>query len=103
MGLFNIPDPVGMFESAKNAGLERETANALVSASLSASISAMWRSGTAKWALWAGEGQALKDSATAMYLSLRALEKKGFLSLTVPKVFLDADNLARFETELQTK
>jgi hypothetical protein len=103
MGLFSIPDPVSMFESAKNAGLERETANALVSASLSASISAMWRSGSAKWAAWTGEGQALKDAATAMYLSLSKLEKKNFLTLTVPKDLLDADNLSRFQTEQQEK
>jgi hypothetical protein len=58
----------------------------------------MWRSGSAKWVLITGEGQALKDAATAMYLSLSALEKKGFLSLTVPKDLLDADNLSRFQT-----
>jgi len=56
MGLFEIPDPVSMFESAKNAGLEREVADALVSASVSAAITGMWRSGAAKWAEWTGEG-----------------------------------------------
>lgn len=99
MGLFSLPDPVSMFESAKTAGLEREVANALVSATLSAAISGMWRSGEAKWADWSGEGQALKDAATAMYLSLRNLEAKKFLSLTVPSDLLDAKNLSRFQTE----
>ncbi len=99
MGLFSIPDPVSMFESAKNAGLERDIAAALVSASLSAAISGMWRSGSAKWATWTGEGQALKDAATVMYLSLRALEKKNFLCLTVPADLLSADNLVKFQTE----
>jgi hypothetical protein len=103
MGLFSIPDPVSMFESAKNAGLEREIANALVSATLSAAISGMWRSGSAKWADWTGEGQALKDAATSLYLSLRELEQKNFLTLTVPKDLLDADNLSRFVTEKQEK
>jgi hypothetical protein len=103
MGLIDFPDPVSMFEGAKNAGLERDAANALVSTAYSAWISAMWRSGSAKWAMFTGEGQALKDAATAMYLSLRVLEKKGFLALTVPKDMLTADNLSKFQTEEQTK
>jgi hypothetical protein len=103
MGLFQLPDPVSMFESAKNAGLEREIANALVSASLSAAISGMWRSGSAKWATWTGEGQALKDAATVMYLTLEQQLKPGFLTLTVPKDLLDADNLSRFQSEHMEK
>jgi hypothetical protein len=103
MGLFQLPDPVSMFESAKNAGLEREIANAFVSASLSAAISGMWRSGSAKWATWTGEGQALKDAATVMYLTLEQQLKPGFLTLTVPKDLLDADNLSRFQSELIKK
>jgi hypothetical protein len=103
MGLFSIPDPVSMFESAKNAGLEREVANALVSATLSAAITGMWRSGSAKWADWTGEGQALKDSATVMYLSLRDLETNNFLTLTVPLDLKNPDNLSRFQTEHQEK
>jgi len=103
VGLFNIPDPISMFEGAKNAGLEREIANALVSASLSATISAMWRSGAATWAIWTGEGQALKDAATVMYLSLHNQEKTGFLTLTVPQDLLNPDNLSRFMTESKEK
>jgi hypothetical protein len=103
VGLIDFPDPVAMFEGAKNAGLEREAANALVSTAYSAWISAMWRSGSAKWAAFTGEGQALKDAATAMYLSLRIQETKGFLTLTVPKDLLDADNLSKFQTEEKTK
>jgi hypothetical protein len=102
VGLITLPDPVSMFESAKNSGLEREEINALVSAAYSAWISAMWRSGSAKWVVITGEGQALKDAATAMYLSLREVEKKGFLALTVPKDLLDPDNLSRFQTEEKT-
>jgi hypothetical protein len=103
MGLLDFPDPVAMFEGAANAKLEREVVNSLVSAAYSAWISAMWRSGGAKWAQWTGEGQAMKDAATEMYLSLATLEKKGFLSLTVPKELLGADNLSRFQTEFQSK
>ena len=99
MGLIDFPDPVAMFEGGKNANLERDVINSLVSTAYSAWISAMWRSGSAKWANWTGEGQAMKDAATAMYLSLRELEKKNFLTLTVPKDLLDADNLSRFQTE----
>jgi hypothetical protein len=103
MGLFQIPDPVSIFESAKNSGLEREIINSFVSATYSAWISAMWRSGSSKWAVWTGEGQGMKDAATAMYLSLRELEQKGFLTLTVPKDLLDADNLSKFQTEEKIK
>jgi hypothetical protein len=103
MGLIDFPDPVAMFEGGKTAGLERDVVNALVSSAYSAWICAMWRSGSAKWANWTGEGQAMKDAATAMYLSLRDLEKKNFLCLTVPKDLLDADNLAKFQTEEKTR
>lgn len=97
--MLDIPDPVSMFESAKNAGLEREEVNALVSCFYSAAIAFLWASGSAKWALWAGEGQAMKDQATVTYLSLHALQAKKFLTLTVPKDLLSADNLSRFQTE----
>jgi hypothetical protein len=103
VGLFEIPDPVSMFESAKNAGLEREIANALVSASVSAAITGMWRSGSAKWADWTGEGQALKDAATVMYLTLEQQLKPGFLTLSVPKDLLDPNNLSRFQSEFKEK
>jgi hypothetical protein len=84
MSLLEFPNPVGWYESAKNAGLERDTANAFLSMLYSAQITFLWRSGSAKWATFTGEGQALKDAATAMYLSLQSLEKKNFLTLTVP-------------------
>jgi hypothetical protein len=103
MGLIDIPDPVSIFESATTAKLEREVINSLVSASYSATISSLWRSGQAKWASFTGEGQALKDAATSIYLSLRSLEAKGFLTMTVPKDLLDADNLSRFETSFKEK
>jgi hypothetical protein len=97
--MFNLPDPVAMFEGAKNAGLEREIANAFVSAACSAFIAFMWRSGAAKWAGWSGEGQAMKDAATAYYLTLSRLETKHFLTLTVPTDMLSPGNLSNFQTE----
>ena len=104
MGLFSIPDPVSMFESAKNAGLERKVAVALISATVSAAIAGMWRSGSAKWADWTGEGQALKDSATVMYLTLNQTVVDGLsLVLTVSSDLLDPNNLSRFQTEFKTE
>jgi hypothetical protein len=103
MGLLDFPDPVSILEGVKNANLERETASALISSLYSAWISFVWRSGSAKWADWSGEGQAMKDAATAMYLSLEPLQKKDFLSLTVPTDLLDADNLTKFQTQEKTK
>jgi hypothetical protein len=99
MGLIDFPDPVGIFESAKNAGLERQAANSLVSAAYSTWITFMWTSGSSKWALWAGEGKAMQQAAISAYLTLSSLETKGFLTLTVPKELLEADGLAQFQTE----
>jgi hypothetical protein len=92
-----------MLEGAATAKLEREAINSLLSATYSAWICAMWRSGDAKWASFTGEGQALKDAATAMYLSLSSLEAKNFITLTVPQDLLSANNLSKFQTEHKTK
>ena len=99
MNLLQFPDPVAWYSGAKQAGLERDEINAFVSMLYSAQISFLWRSGSAKWAQYIGEGKALQDAATAMYLSLRALEKKNFLTLTLPIDMLAAENLSKFETE----
>ncbi len=90
------------YQGAKTAGLERDEINAFVSMLYSAQISFLWRSGSSKWAQFIGEGQALQDAATAMYLSLEKLEKKNFLTLTVPEDLLAADNLSRFQTSSKT-
>lgn len=103
MPLLNFPDPVSWYEGAKTSGMERDELNAFVSMAYSAQISFLWRSGSAKWAQWIGEGKALQDAATAMYLSLQALEKKHFLTLTVPQDMLAADNLSRFQTSFKEK
>lgn len=99
MGLIDFPDPGAIFNSFKTGGMERDTLNAILSAMYSSYISGMWAEGCGKWAIWTGAGEGLKDAATASYLSLRELEKKGFLTLTVPKDLLDANNLSRFQTE----
>jgi len=93
---------VSWYQGAKTAGLERDEINAFVSMLYSAQISFLWRSGSSKWAQFIGEGQALQDAATAMYLSLEKLEKKNFLTLTVPEDLLAADNLSRFQTSSKT-
>lgn len=104
MGLFSIPDPVSMFESAKNAGLERQIAVSLISGYCSVAISGMWRSGSAKWADITGEGQALRDMATVLYLTLeKKLIEGAPLTLTVPHDLLDPNNLSRFQTEEKIK
>lgn len=103
MGLIDFPDPVSMFEGAKTAGLEREVINALMSAAYSAWITFVWESGSAKWVDFTGEGQALKRAATTAYLSLTELQKKNFLTLTVPKDLLDPNNLSQFQTQEKTK
>ena len=96
MALLSIPDPLAIYESAKIAGLERQAANAFVSAASSAWIAFLWRLG-AKNLL--GLGPALRDAATAQYLTLARMETKAFLTITAPKDMLEPANLARFETE----
>lgn len=96
MGLISLPDPVSMFEAAANGKLEREAANALVSSSLSGWISFLWTLG--KKSLF-GLGPALQAMATAQFLSLRELETKNFIVLTVPTELLTADNISQYETE----
>ena len=97
--MFEIPNPVAMYEAAKNAGLERDVASAFVSTAFSAVITFMWRSGSAKWADFTGEAQALKDAATSMYLSLTSNPHTNFLTLTVPQDLLAASNTSRFQTQ----
>ncbi|SRR6266568_1597632 len=98
-----IPNLVSWYESAKNAGLERNVANAFVSAAASAWITGTWRSGASKWAQWLGEGKALQDAAISAYLTLQLLETKDFLVLTVPKEMLDPDVLSKFQSERKMK
>lgn len=97
MAFLGFPDIAGMFESVKNAGFEREVANILVSAMLSAWLTAMWGLGQKRFLGFAA------DAATAAYLSMKQLEQKNLLTLTVPKEMLTADNLSRFQTEEKTQ
>jgi hypothetical protein len=100
MGLFSFPDPLSDLAASK---LEKEAVNSILSAAYSSWITFLWTSGQAKWADWSGEGKAMKNAATSAYLSLRELEKKGFLTLTVPTEMLSADNLSKFQTEQKSK
>jgi hypothetical protein len=103
MALLEFPNPADWINSFKLGDLERRAANAAMSAAYSSYISGLWSEGKSKWFTLSGTGQGLMDAATAAYLSLRELEAKGFLTLTVPKDLLSADNLARFQTEQKTK
>jgi len=103
MGVVDFPNPGDWINSFKMGDLERKAANAAMSAAYSAYISGLWSEGSSKWFVTSGVGQGLKDAATATYLSLRELEAKGFLTLTVPKDLLAPDNLSRFQTEWRSK
>lgn len=103
MNLLSFPDPIAWYSGMKQAGLERDEINAFVSMLYSAQVSFLWRQGSARWALWAGEGRAMQDAATAMFLSLQALEKKGFLTLAVPLEMLEKANIERFQVSFKTK
>jgi hypothetical protein len=103
MGLIDFPDPASWYGELKNGSLEREAMNSFVSMAYSAQIAFLWRSGSSKWAQWTGEGKALQDMATSIYLTLSSLETKNFLTLTVPKDLLDPDNISKFQTEKVVK
>lgn len=96
MSLLEFPNPVAWFESAKDENQKRDLINATMSTLYSAQITLLWETGRRK--LW-GEGAALQRTATSMYLTLSTLEKKGLITLTVPKDLLAADNLSQFQTE----
>ena len=93
MGLFDFPNPVGWIEGAKDAEMVRQVGNAALSAAFSSWISGLWALGQNRFFGFAA------SMATSAYLSLRQLETKGFLTLTVPNAMLEADNLSRFQTE----
>ncbi len=102
MSLFSIPSPVDLVESAINAKLEREVIEGALSAAYSSLITGLWSEGSAKIFAYFGAGQGLRDSATALYLSLLPYQTKG-LVLTVPTEMLEANNLSRFQTQYKTK
>ncbi len=103
MNLLSFPDPIAWYSGMKQAGLQRDEINAFVSMLYSAQVSFLWRSGKARWAIWSGEGSAMQDAATAMFLSLQALEKKDFLTLAVPADMLEKANIERFQVSSKTK
>lgn len=101
MALLEFPNPIGWFEGVKDEDQKRDLINAAASALYSAWITFMWTSGKAasRWKLFSSEGPALQATATSMFLSLQELQKRGFLTLTVPKELLEANNLAAFQTQ----
>ena len=103
MGLLDFPNPADWITSIKDDEQKRQLINSAASAAYSAWITFTWRSGTSWIAQKLGEGKALQDSAVAMYLSLRELESKNFLVLTVPKDLLDSNLLSQFQSEWRTK
>lgn len=97
MGLIDFPNPADWVNSAKDGNLEREAANTVLSGVYSFWIAGMWTLGQRKYLSFVADG------ATAMYLSLSDLQKKGLLALTVPTAMLDPKNLSRFTIIEKTK
>lgn len=101
MGLLDFPNPTEWITGVKDDDQKRALINSAASAAYSAWITFMWRSGGSKWAQYFGEGKALQDCATAAYVTLSQLERKGFLTLTVPNDL--RANMSNFVTEEHTK
>jgi len=100
MGLLDFPSPVSWYEGAKNSSLERKEIDAFVSSFYSSIITGLWSFGAKNWL---GLGQVSRDIATALYLNLSIQETKNFLTITVPQALLEANNLAKFQSEYKTK
>jgi hypothetical protein len=104
MALLEFPNPVDWIAGIRDDDQKRALINATMSALYSAQITMLWETGKAAqghW--WSSEGPALMRTATAMYLTLRVLEQKNLIVLTVPTDLMDADNLSKFQTERMTK
>lgn len=100
MGLLDFPNPIAWITGAKDDDQKRALINATMSALYSAQITLLWETGKAaknKW--WGSEGPALQATAASIYLTLSVLEKKGLITLTVPKDLLDPNVLSQFQTE----
>lgn len=95
MSLF--PDPLS---DALVAKLESHLANAIASSQLSGWVTFLWTLGKKNLL---GFGPAFQAMATAQLQSLRQLETKGFLVLTVPNEMLAPENLAKYQTEFKAK
>lgn len=89
----------GIIQQVKNGTLEREIGNALASAAATLTITHLWYQADAmKW--WQSEGEVFRMDAVALYKTLQALEKKGFLTITVPEPMrADVNRMAQFTTE----
>ncbi len=96
--MFGLPDPLADILGNK---LEKNIAKTLLSATYSASITGLWSSKQSRLAQWLGIGQADRDVATSIYLSLQPMVESGDIVLTVPRELLDPNNLARFQSELK--
>lgn len=94
--MFDLPNPVGMYEQAKMAGLEREIAEDFLGVAYSGYINFMW--GLRKLPMI---GQACQSQALAVYFSLKNSKTfdEGKLRLTVVKDILSPDLLSQYQTE----
>jgi len=94
--MFDLPDPVGMYEQAKNAGLEREIAEDFLGVAYSGFINLVW--GLRKIPIF---GPAFAAQALSIYFSLKngKLFQEGKLRITVNKSLLDPDLLSQYQTE----
>lgn len=100
MGLLDFPNPVEWITGVKDDNEKRALINATMSALYSAQITMLWETGKAaegKW--WGSEGPALKRTAISVFLTLRVLEQKNLITLTVPQDLLTSDDLSKFQTE----
>lgn len=94
--MFDLPDPVGMFEQAKNAGLEREIALDALSDAWSSFLNLLY--GCRKIPII---GAALENQAYGTLASIRnnKLFIEGKLRITVNKELWDPDRLEQFQGE----
>lgn len=94
--MFDLPDPVSMFESAKNAGLERKAALDFVGNTYSSFLNLLW--GLRKIPLL---GPGFREQALGTLASIKnnKLFQDGQLRITVRKEMWNPDLLAQYQGE----
>lgn len=98
--MFDLPNPIGMYEQAKNAGLAREIVEDVLSQAYSDYLTTRWT-----WRTLPIIGNGIGEGAIATLVSLRnsQLYEEGKIRLTVPKSMLDPDLLSKYQTEYKEK
>lgn len=97
-GLFT--GPVDAVLEIGDDKLKQQAIKSVLSAGYSAAITSLFETGRKNLM---GEGHALQQTARSIWLSLQPMVENKLLSLAVPLDLLDKNEMAKFESEYNTK